>query len=77
MSWYWVEQCSRTIMFLVVFLRVPSWFFVPLRGYLFVLRAPSWIENGYPTPVTISLTTLPPTSVSRKSLPLWRKVSLV
>ena len=30
--------------FLLVFLRVPSWSFVPLRGYLFVLCAPSWIE---------------------------------
>ena len=27
------------------FLRVPSWSFVPLRGYLFILRAPSWIES--------------------------------
>ena len=36
---------SLRVPFLLVFLRVPSWSFVPLRGYLFVLRAPSWIES--------------------------------
>ena len=42
------EFCKRLSclsMFLLVVLRVPSSFFVPLRGYLFVLRAPSWIES--------------------------------
>ena len=77
MSWYWGGRCSRNIMFLFGF---SSWPFVVLRApswISFVLPAPSWIENGYPAAVTMSLTTLPPTSVSRKSRPLWRKVSLV
>ena len=35
---------AKKLIFLLVFLRVPSWSFVPLRGYSF-LRAPSWIES--------------------------------
>ena len=29
---------AKKLIFLLVFLRVPSWSFVPLRGYFFVLR---------------------------------------
>ena len=35
---------AKKLIFLLVFLRVPSLSFVSLRGYLFVLPAPSWIE---------------------------------
>ena len=35
---------GKKLIFLFVFLRVPSWFFVPLRGDLFLpLRVTSWI----------------------------------
>ena len=36
---------AKKLIFLLVFLRVPSWSFVPLRGYLFVFPAPLWIES--------------------------------
>ena len=36
---------AKKLIFLLVFLRVPSWSFVPLRGNLLSFRAPSWIES--------------------------------
>ena len=36
---------AKKLIFLLFFLGVPSWSFVPLRGYLFVLPARSWMES--------------------------------
>ena len=74
---------AKTLIFLLVFLRVPSWSFVSLRGpswIFFVLPAPSWIENqrlpalvrnaGY----TFRITT---TVIPRKKRPQQKRPILV